>query len=204
MKAVDAEIRPVRADDLGAVYDIALKTGANGEDATALYADPRLVGHVYAAPYVAHEPGCSFVVEDVEGVGGYIVGALDTRAFEARLESAWWPDLRSRYADPSPPHEGWSADERMAFLIHHPFRTPSRIVEKHPSHLHINLLPRLQGRGMGRKLMDCFLSRMKELGSPGVHLGVGAPNARGRAFYGAYGFTVLEEGPHTVWCGIKP
>lgn len=197
------EIRPVRPDDLDAVYAIALKTGANGEDATAAYTDPRLVGHVYAAPYVLLAPECAFVVEDGQGTGGYIVGAPDTRAFEARLEAEWWPALRPLYPDPAPPHEGWSADERMAFLIHHPFRVPSRILADHPSHLHVNLLPRLQGRGVGSRLMGVFLARMKELGSRGVHLGVGGPNTRGRAFYAAYGFTVLEEGAHTVWCGIR-
>lgn len=202
MKATQIDIRPVRAGDIGAVYEIALKTGANGEDATAAHADPRLIGHVYAAPYVLLAPECAFVVEDAEGVCGYIVGAPDTRAFEARLEAEWWPDLRRRYSDPSPPAAGWTADQRMAFLIHHPLRVSSRIIADHPSHLHVNLLPRLQGRGVGRALVDRFLGRMKELGSTGVHLGVGRPNARARAFYGAYGFTVLEEDPQTVWCGI--
>lgn len=201
-KSVAAKIRPVHREDLEALYEIALKTGANGEDATALYADPRLVGHIYAAPYALLAPDCAFVAEDGEGVGGYIVGAPDTRAFEARLEAEWWPDLRTRYADPTPPYEGWSADERMAFLIHHPLRTPARVVERHPSHLHINLLPRLQGRGLGRRLMDRWLARMRELGSPGVHLGVGAPNARSRAFYEAYGFTLLEENSLTAWYGL--
>lgn len=202
MKAKEIEIRPVRAGDIGALYEIALKTGANGGDATALHADPRLVGHVYAAPYALFAPECAFVAEDGQGTGGYILGALDTRGFEARLEADWWPRLRGQYADPALPHERWNADERMAHLIHHPLRVPSRILGRYPSHLHINLLPHLQGRGVGWTLMDRFLARMKELGSPGVHLGVGAPNVRGRAFYQAYGFTVLEEDAQTVWCGI--
>lgn len=197
-----AQIRPVRADDLDAVYRIALETGANGEDATALHTDPRLVGHVYAAPYVRLAPECCFVVEDGKGVGGYIVGAVDTRTFDARLEAAWWPDLRAAYPKPAGPYGDWSADEQMAYLIHHPFSVPPHIVERHPSHLHINLLPHLQGRGLGGRLMDCWLARMAELGSPGAHLGVGGPNARGRAFYDAYGFTLLEETRHTLWYGI--
>ena len=56
--------------------------------------------------------------------------------------------------------------------------------------------------GLGRRLMDRWLARTSELGSPGVHLGVGAPNARGRAFYEAYGFTLLEETSRTAWYGI--
>lgn len=201
MKMV-AEIRPARADDLEAVYRIALETGTNGEDATALHSDPRLVGHVYAAPYISLAPEGCFVVEDGQGVGGYIVGAVDTRAFDARLEAEWWPKLRGAYPDPTGPFDGWNADERMAYLIHHPFSVPEQIVEGHPSHLHINLLPHLQGKGLGRRLMDRWLARMAEMGSPGAHLGVGAPNARGRAFYEAYGFTLLEETRHTLWYGV--
>jgi ribosomal protein S18 acetylase RimI-like enzyme len=87
-------------------------------------------------------------------------------------------------------------------MIHHPYVTPARVVERHPSHLHINLLPRLQGRGLGRRLMDRWLARMSEFGSPGVHLGVGALNARGRVFYEAYGFTLLEENARTAWYGL--
>lgn len=201
-KSVAAEIRPVRPEDLEALYEIALKTGANGEDATALYADPRLVGHIYAAPYALLAPDCAFVAEDGEGVGGYILGALDTRAFEARLEAEWWPPLRRLHDDPAAPHQTWSADELRQHMIHHPYVTPARVVERHPSHLHINLLPRLQGRGLGRRLMDRWLARMSEFGSPGVHLGVGALNARGRAFYEAYGFTLLEENARTAWYGL--
>ena len=53
-----------------------------------------------------------FVVEDGHGVGGYIVGAPDTRNFEARLEAEWWPDLREIYSDPSDTSRaGWSLDQ---------------------------------------------------------------------------------------------
>ncbi|MGB6086460.1 GNAT family N-acetyltransferase, partial [Parvibaculum sp.] len=145
--------------------------------------------------------GC-FIAEDEQSVGGYIVGAVDTRAFEARLEAEWWPKLRAAYPDPAGPFAEWSADERMAYLIHHPFSVPDHIVERHPSHLHINLLPHLQGKGLGRRLMDRWLACMAQAGSPGAHLGVGAPNMRGRAFYEAYGFTLLEETRHTLWYGI--
>jgi hypothetical protein len=46
------------------------------------------------------EPALAFVAQDTAGVGGYIVGALDTPAFEQRLERTWWPHLRARYPDP--------------------------------------------------------------------------------------------------------
>jgi len=202
-----ATIRPLRADDLGALYHIALKTGDAGQDSTALYEDPKLVGHIYSAPYCVLSPETAFVVEDDEGVAAYIVGALDTRAFEALVEEKWWPQLRPFYADPmGAPPEGWTADQFRAFLIHHPHRTPDRIVADHPSHLHINLLPRLQGQDFGRRLMDRWLETMWAMGSRGVHLGVATANARAIRFYEAYGFSLIERDPRreTIWYGIKP
>ena len=104
-----AEIRAVQPSDLDELYRICLATGAGGEDASALYRDPKLLGHVYAAPYAVLSPRSVFVVEDTEGVGGYIVGAPDTREFETRLEAAWWPGLRRLYRDPSgEEHAAWS------------------------------------------------------------------------------------------------
>jgi len=64
------EIRAYRASDHDAVYEICLLTGDAGADATALYCDPEIVGHVFAAPYTVLEPESCFVVSDDRGVGG--------------------------------------------------------------------------------------------------------------------------------------
>src|SRR3974377_815697 len=136
------EIRAFRPADLDDLYSICLATGAGGDDASALYRDRKLVGHVYAAPYATLSPRTVFVVEHAEGIGGYIVGAPDTRDFETRLETEWWPSLRNHYEDPfNEPCSDLSGDLLMTYKIHHPGRTASEIVEPYPSHLHINLLP---------------------------------------------------------------
>ena len=181
-------IRPAAAADLEALYRICLETGDSGQDATRLYRDPKLVGHLYAAPYLALAPDSAFVIEDDEGVGAYIVGAADTLGFEARMEAEWWPALRPRYPAPTGDPAGWSLDEMRAWQIHHPRPPPKLITDPYPSHLHINLLPRLQGRGLGQALIDRWLARMREVGSRGVHLGVSPANQRALRFYRAYGF----------------
>ncbi len=196
-----ATIRNYWHDDLDAVYRICLETGASGKDATHLYRDPKLIGHVYAGAYVTLEPKHAFVLEDEEGVGGYIIGALDTHAFEKKLEAEWWPRLRRSYTEP-PSHlsKTWNADDRMAYLIHHPSRTPKRVTESHPSHLHIDLLPRFQGRALGRRMIDAWCEHVRAYGSTGMHLGVGLANERAMRFYRAYGLDVIEEfgPPHSV------
>jgi len=197
------EVRAYRRNDLDDLYRVCLETSAGGG---AAYRDPNLVGHVYVAPYAVLSPHSVFVVEDGLGVGGYIVGAADTRNFEARLEAEWWPGLREVYCDPSDtPRAGWSPDQLMIYRMHHPHHTPSEIVEGYPSHLHINLLPRLRGRGFGRRLMDEWLRTIQEMGSHGAHLAVGAANLRAIQFYRACGFRELlspsSMSSDPVWFG---
>jgi len=83
----------------------------------------------------------------------------------------------------------------MAYLIHHSPRTPRRVAEPYPSHLHIDLLPRFQGKGYGKKMIDHWLDAMRAFGSRGMHLGVGLANERAVRFYEAYGLKVIEKIP---------
>jgi GNAT superfamily N-acetyltransferase len=186
-------IRGYRPGDLADLYRICLQTGDRGEDATGQFTDPDLLGHVYAAPYGLLEPALAFVVEDHAGVGGYCLGALDSREFEQRLEAEWWPPLRARYPEPDvADSHRWTRDEQMAYLIHHPWRAEDELFAQFPSHLHIDLLPRVQGTGMGRRLMDAQISALRERGSRGVHFNVNAANRRALGFYQHLGFSELR------------
>jgi ribosomal protein S18 acetylase RimI-like enzyme len=190
-------LRPYRADDHGAVYDICVRTGAAGEDATHLLRDPSLLGHVYAGPYLVLAPELAFVVEDDDGVAGYILGAVDTTEFQDRLEREWWPGLCRRY--PAYRTDGDAAfDDLLIALMHSPARAPADLVAAYPSHLHIDLLPRLQGQGWGRRLIDTLVERLRAAGSHGLHLGVATANTNAQAFYRAVGFTELDDDRVTV------
>lgn len=199
-----ARIRPYRPADLDALYQICLLTGRNGGDATALYRDPWVIGHVHAAPYGIFQPSLAFVAQDDTGVGGYVLGALDSSSFEERLEREWWPRLRGRYPDPPAdvPPEEWTADQRKAHQIHHPFGSPAEVTARYPSHLHIDMVPRLQAGGNGRRLISTLTGALRERGSPGVHLGVHAVNTRAVGFYRHVGFTELYARDGAVVFGM--
>ena len=125
------------------MYDICLRTADAGDDGTHLYTDPRLPGHVWAGAYVALEPEHGFVVDDGDRVVGYILGALDSRTFEAQLDGCWWPALRAQYPlDDTATSPG---DRIARSLIHHPPRADESLVGEFPSHLHIDLLPSRKG-----------------------------------------------------------
>src|SRR3954447_25645883 len=81
-------VRPFRADDLDDLYDISLATGEAGGDGAHLYVDPKLIGHIYSAPYARLEPQLALVVEDEQGVAGFVVGTADTSAWKKRRNAS--------------------------------------------------------------------------------------------------------------------
>ncbi|MCS7068431.1 MAG: GNAT family N-acetyltransferase [Meiothermus sp.] len=193
-------IRPYAPTDLPHLYCVCLLTGDSGADASGLYRDPDLLGHFYAAPYAVHEPDLTFVLTDQAGVCGYVLGCRDSMEFAAWMETQWLPPLRQRY--PLPPEGDTSKDAAMIRLIHKGY-LPSSLTPEYPAHLHIDLLPRAQGQGQGRKLMQVFLNRLRGLGVPGVHLGVGQRNAGAVAFYERMGFVRLQTFPWGYEYGLK-
>jgi ribosomal protein S18 acetylase RimI-like enzyme len=175
---------------LSALYRICLLTGNNGTDASHLYQDPDLLGHYYAAPYAVYEPDLCFVLTHNSMPCGYILGARDTLTFYARCEQDWFPRLRERY--PMPEADDTSPDARIIRLIHNTFRMDDDLRE-YPAHLHIDILPVAQGQQLGRKLMHTFLHRLRELGIPAIHLGVGKSNPRAIRFYERVEFHRIKE-----------
>ena len=198
-------LRPSQSSDLDALYAISLATGLAGGDAAHLYDDPRLMGHIYIGPYASLAPGLTLVVEDAAGVGGYVTGALDSDAWSARLEAEWWPQLRARYAEPAGAPESWTADQRRCAMIHHPEAPLAAVAADYPAHLHMNLLPRLQGQGLGSRLLAAWLALAAGQGARAVHIGVNHLNTGGLAFWGKRGFRRLslkgQPTGRTIWMG---
>jgi ribosomal protein S18 acetylase RimI-like enzyme len=189
------DIRPYEVFDLPGMYRVCLLTGASGQDATAQYRDPDLLPHIYAGPYPAADPTLSFVATDEEGVLGYIVATADSHGFDAWLEKNWWPPLRDRYprsltTDPGDGTLDWQRVGRL-----HTTRPsgPDALYDRYPAHLHIDILARGQGTGLGRRLMGVLLDALRERGVRGLHLSVGAGNPGARAFYLKLGFTEAER-----------
>ena len=194
-------IRSCRPTDLGALYDICLRTGAAGQDASDLVEDRRLFGEVYAAPYATLEPEHAFVLAPGPGPPvGYVLGALDTAAFEARCEVEWWPPLRARHPERS---GGTRLDDLLVHLIHHRSERDPAILTTHPSHLHIDLLPEAQSQGWGRRLFAAELEALRRDGSPGVHWGVSTRNERAIAFYQHLGCPELAADELSRTFGVR-
>ncbi|MFA3917319.1 GNAT family N-acetyltransferase [Ruegeria hyattellae] len=196
------EFRPARTQDLDAYYRISLLTGDLGRDASALYDDPKLMGHIYSAPYLLHSRDlCLSVIAD-GAVAGYCVGTADTTGFADILERDWWPALRRRYPVPDPTRQTvWTADERRIAAVHHPVFAPRTITDCYPAHIHMNLLPRCQGHGVGTRLLQEWFGIARAQGVEAVHLGANFGNRSGIAFWSSQGFVhqSVEGDRRTFW-----
>lgn len=177
-------IRHCKPHDMAGAYEVCLKTGDSGADGTNLYHDdPQALGNIYVGPYIMFEPELAFVLEDELGICGYVLGALDSQRFYRRVIEEWLPPLQAQHPAPTGNPACWTPSQQLYHEYHNPqFYYPDGF-RPYPSHMHIDLLPRAQGRGQGRRMVQHLINRLVELGSPGVHLCLSAVNTRAYRFY---------------------
>jgi ribosomal protein S18 acetylase RimI-like enzyme len=196
------KIRPYRDADRDALYDICVRTADAGRDATALFADPRLCGDVFAAPYVVRHPDLAWVVESTDGrTVGYIVATDETDAFEQWFRDEWWPSKQGEY-----PLSGAAEPTRQDGTIGYASRRApgsEKHADAYPAHLHIDLLPEAQGQGLGRRLIETLFAELRSRGVRGLHLGMNPSNATAGAFYERLGMHRLESSPETTMYGVR-
>ncbi|WP_435299203.1 hypothetical protein [Timonella sp. A28] len=161
------DIRLVNVDsptEVDRLYDICLLTGDAGQDASALYSEPRLLGDLYLGAYLKLYPQFSFaLVDDTDTPVGYATGAPDSLKFDQELEESWWPPLREKYSNASFP-EG-SGDARLVGKLMNWGASDAEIAKDYPAHLHIDILPHAQGGGRGKSSSShsSMLFAMREL-----------------------------------------
>ncbi len=120
----------------------------------------------WVGPYERFLPGWTLRALRKGRVAGYLTGCPDTRSL-------------LRFAGPgSEPAAAAPARLRRLVLRHY------------PAHLHMNVAPAFQGKGLGRRLIERYLSMLRRSGVRGVHLVCGEGP---EAFYMRKGFSLLER-----------
>lgn len=94
-----------------------------------------------------------------------------------------------------------SPDATLVRTIHAGYRPPN-FVDRYPGHLHIDLLPCLQGRRVGAQLMSRFFDLLREHRCSAVHLVVNKANVRAVAFYQKAGCHLIEDWPNHAAFGF--
>lgn len=201
-------IRPARPEDRAGAYYVCLKTGDYGRDGEPYYQeDPDALGRIFVGPYFEFELALSLILEDKLGICGYAFAALDSRAFYNRYEREWRPKLVADFPMPSANPKEWTRVENVHSWYHHPDYFCPEPYAEYPSHMHIDLLPRAQSKGYGRKMMEHLMAALRARGSTGAHLGVSGLNFPAQAFYKKLGFHELVRtgsgNDAVIYMGIK-
>ena len=183
---MNLKIRRYKKTDLDSLYQICLRTGDNGKDATRCYNDKKLIGHIYSAPYAIFEPELCFILSMDSNPCGYIIGTKNTIRFQKWLNNKWYLKLQKYYSMPLDKDNSKDAKLIRELYIQ---KNSRQEFENYPAHLHIDILPNAQRRGYGRKLINAFLKELIYQKVKGVHLIVSKKNINAINFYQKVGFT---------------
>ena len=194
------KIRKYHITDLSSIYRICLRTANNGSDATSLLDDPDLPGHIFAAPYAIFEPNLCFILSKDSIPSGYILGTQNSLVFQKKCDAKWFPELQNRYRIPDKNDESLQAN-----LIRY-LREKKKLInslDKYPAHLHIDILPIVQGMGYGRKLIERFFDQLRSLNVKGVHLVVSKSNKKAIGFYKKVDLKILKTHGESIVFGKR-
>ncbi|HUB71473.1 MAG TPA: GNAT family N-acetyltransferase [Acidimicrobiales bacterium] len=194
-------VRPYRPEDREAVYDICVRTGDDGADATGKFEYPEILPDTYTGPYLFLQPDLAFVLAADDRAVGYVLGTANTQQFVEAYLRNWLPKVAANY--PSPPPRPATPDEGAIARLYQPEQMLRPWLEEYPAHLHIDVLPPYQGAGHGRRLIETFFAAASGAGAPGAHVGVSAGNGRAHGFYLKVGFQRLPApyDPSVVYYG---
>jgi ribosomal protein S18 acetylase RimI-like enzyme len=171
-----------------------------GEPAAWYWRDQVSFADVWTAYYTDREPESAFVAADADSIVGYLLGCVDSaRAPSPRSAIARQIVRRQLLVRSGTARFFWRS---ILDSLRHPNVPSGELADpRWPSHLHMNLLPEARGRGAGRGLMEAWLGRLREVGSPGCHLGTLAENANAIAFFRRTGFVL--HGPPVLVPGMR-
>lgn len=196
------EIRPCQSRDRDAVVTICHRTGYFGEDAAPYFKDADLFGLLFTAYYLDHEPEHCFVADDNGAAVGYIIGSVDTEAQREAFSRLIVPRIVKRAFTRTlfrHPGDVWFLLGLTDHADYEKELFTEDLVTNYPAHLHMNVLPDYQRRGLGGRLMARFVEAMRTAGAPGVHLVTSTENKKALPFYHKEGFVVFKELPNKLW-----
>jgi ribosomal protein S18 acetylase RimI-like enzyme len=178
-----------------------------GEDAKGYFDDKYLLALLFGIYYLEFEPKGCFVAIDTENgeIVGYILSSLDTKTQRRIFQRRMIPRIVARaflytswryhrsfivilriMLDPEPPNSNLS-------LI------------KYPAHLHINVNPKYQKKGIGTKLLNKLEKYLEDCKCKGIHLWTSENNKKAVPFYKKNGFKLLYSSPkgYGLWPDAK-
>jgi ribosomal protein S18 acetylase RimI-like enzyme len=189
MSTIPIRIRNLCPKDEEQLVEICYLTG------THTTSDKYLFGLRWCLYYLWHQSENSFAAVDENSgqVVGYILGALDTTAMEQHFQQVMVPKIKQHWQNTH--HKTVLKWGRYIMLRMTESSAFKSLYPTYPAHLHINLHPEYQRKGIGRQLMQTYEDNLHKHEIPGYHLVVGADNQVGISFYRKLGLNQLKKFP---------
>ncbi len=181
-------IRPYEAKDRDAVRYICLNSdGPCDADEKGQH----FLLTTYCDYYIEREGHNCFVFADEnDNAVGYILCAEDFSAFR----EVFFSDFKTRIDSDRISEHKWAEE---SIVLH------AKYSADYPAHLHIDLLPDYQGKGIGTLLMQTLFDHLREKKCRGIMLTVFRHNTGAVRFYERYGFECIGENTNNLAFGKK-
>jgi ribosomal protein S18 acetylase RimI-like enzyme len=199
-----AAIRLIRPADESRVRDICFATALYGQPMHSVIADRMWMTDVLLDYHFTMEPESLLVAEVGGVVVGYLAGCSDPRRQQQWFmrKKIWTLLARAIQSRQILNARSWKllrASAQPFWYIRHRLH---QYVHAYPAFLHINLDVSWQGRGVGKRLLDEFLTMLRERRILGVHISTGT--TAGRVFFSKHEFLLLGAFPIKGVMGIPP
>lgn len=181
------KIRKYKPEDHDRIDEICIETAREGLKTTPEMVEALTI--VFSHYYTEQEPENVFVaVDDEDTAQGYILCADDF--------GIWSEEFQERYLNDSQ-----NLPARMMGFGSVEALEP--YADEYPAHLHIDLMPSIQGQGVGTQLITALVEHLKAKKIRGLILDVAADNERAIRFYKKNGFQVLHDDGDGIVMGMQ-
>jgi len=197
------DIRPYRASDRQAIREICSATAWLGQPARDRIPDDWIWAEYWTRYFTDREPRHTWVAaRTLDGqVAGYLTGTANARRFE-RYVPWLMPGIVLRVIRRRLISNSVSRRAILGLLrsiIGGESDLPTGVLERYPATLHLNLLAETRGRGVGRRMFETYIERMRRLGVRGVHAQTLSVNANVAKFNEALGFRLVASRPFRAY-----
>jgi ribosomal protein S18 acetylase RimI-like enzyme len=191
-------VRPYRLEDRTAVRNICYATGLLGNPITALVPDKELFADLWTAAYTDGFPELALVATLEGQTSGYVIGVADAQALSLVFRRRVLPLVLGRLFRGE--YRSWrsSLPHLLRLALEPAMHAP---LAQFPAHLHINLLESARGHGLGRRLLERFLTQLEARGVPGVQLSTTDRNVAAVRLYERLGFRVYSSRKTDLYAG---
>jgi ribosomal protein S18 acetylase RimI-like enzyme len=141
--------------------------------------------------------------DPVEQVVGYVLGCPDTARYARAFGWRMVPRIVLRIGTATLWRNPRSIAEMVQWGRNLPWHDANPAGNEYPAHLHIDVMPRFQRRGLGSRLLECVETHFAELGVRGVHLVTSNRHEKSIPFYRKHGYMLVREKAHVMWRGVS-